>query len=670
MVPDFSDNSFCVNLPRMRNIVLYLLFFLIPAGLFAQESGQNQKDRRMPLALQAKPDTAKTKKPKIIKEWTLSSDFTSEIPVEIDTTFEEFYRYRKTDKLSDFNFYPGNYGQPLYQLNFFDRDMVPDDFLFSYYKPYMFSTSNLLFINTQTPFTELVFNYGGQKVAADQSFSIMHSQNINRFLNFGFQYDIIYSLGQYKYQRSKDKNFDFHTSYNGTRYTLYFDAAINNFLNYENGGIKGDESLSKYTPDNLPVNLGSLDEANSVVKNRHILLVQRFSPGFKEDTTSTSIFRSKPVTFSFISCYEWSKRRYFDKYPKSGFYDSIYIDDKQTSDSVFQGILTNTLRMDFSTRSTGKFRIGAGAGLRSEIRTYATSVPGDTLTEWGASKINKSSMALTGKIFNNIGEKFGWTATGDLWLQGYRAGDFSVNGRIFKDFTTRKGNITWDATGGLSSYTPSYWYSSWTSNNFKWNFNESRVVRLDVGSSIDYPGRNMNLRFNYAIIDNYIYFGGDALPEQHSGALSVISLRLRKEFVVWKLHWDNTLLFQQSSNNDVLSLPLASVRTSFFFSHLFHFPATRGELNVQAGGELFYYTPYNAYAYMPATGRYYNQTDRETGGYPYVSAFINLKLKRTRFFIMLDHLNSGLSGYDYYLIPDYPMNIRMFRYGLAWTFYN
>jgi|WetSurMetagenome_2_1015567.scaffolds.fasta_scaffold18499_2 hypothetical protein len=675
----------------MKRIILYLLLITATSGLFAQKGGSRPWLKDSPLPQHEKADTSKIKKPKIIRQWTLSSDYTTEIPLTLDTLFSEFNHYRKTDKASDFNFYPGNYGQPVYQLNFFDRDWSPDQYLYSYYKPYMFTPSNLLFFNTQVPFTELVFNFGGQKAYAEQSFSLKHSQNVNRRLNIGFQYDIIYSLGQYSYQRTKDKTFLFHTSYNGDKYTLYFNAGVNNFRIYENGGIKAGTDLAEYTPANLPVNLGYSDKAQSVLKNRNILLIQRYSPGVALDTSSTNVFKSNPVTFSLISCYEWNKKRYYDSKSNSGFYDSIYFNDTQTADSVFQSMLSNTVRIDVSTKNTAKFRIGAGVGLRSEIRSYGVSLqsddvtmnsspisllksldftPGKTTTIAHSFAETRNSLALTGKVFNDIGEKFGWVASGDLWIQGYRAGDFVANGRIFKDFTTRKGNITWDATGGIASYTPSYWYSSWISNNFKWDFNASREIRLNVGSSIDYPGRKLNLRFNYAIIDNYIYFGSDAMPAQHSGALSVISLRLRKEFVVWKLHWDNTLLFQQSSNSDVLSLPLAAARTSFFFDHVFRFPATKGELSVQAGGELFYYTPYNAYAYMPATGRYYNQTATETGNYPYVSAFLNLKLKRTRFFIMLDHLNSGLSGYDYYLIPGYPMNVRTLRYGLAWTFYN
>ena len=73
---------------------------------------------------------------------------------------------------------------------------------------------------------------------------------------------------------------------------------------------------------------------------------------------------------------------------------------------------------------------------------------------------------------------------------------------------------------------------------------------------------------------------------------------------------------------------------------------------------------------MPATGRFFRQDESNTGNYPFVNVFLNFKVKRTRVFIMFDHVNAGFMGYNYDMIPYYPMNIRMFRYGLAWTFYD
>ena len=57
--------------------------------------------------------------------------------------------------------------------------------------------------------------------------------------------------------------------------------------------------------------------------------------------------------------------------------------------------------------------------------------------------------------------------------------------------------------------------------------------------------------------------------------------------------------------------------------------------------------------------------------YPFVNVFLNFKLQRTRIFLMFDHLNYGMMGdKNYCMVPDYPMNIMMFRFGFAWTFYN
>jgi hypothetical protein len=282
-----------------------------------------------------------------------------------------------------------------------------------------------------------------------------------------------------------------------------------------------------------------------------------------------------------------------------------------------------------------------------------------------------NSLVLTGKVFNNIGSKFGWNASGDLWFQGYRAGDFIVDGRIYKEFGLQKlGLITWDATGTIASYTPSFWYFTWGSNNFAWQFDHKREFRLMAGSSLQWPDLNLSLRFNYAIVDNFIRMGPGAIPAQHEGGLSILALTAKKEFVFWKLHLDNTVLFQQSTNSDVLDLPLITARSAFFFSHIFRFRSTGGELSFQMGTEAMIHTPYNAMSYMPATGRYFSQDVSKTGNYPFVNAFINLKVKRTRIFIMADHLNSGLTGYEYFLVPGYPLNIRMIKYGLAWTFYD
>ena len=191
-----------------------------------------------------------------------------------------------------------------------------------------------------------------------------------------------------------------------------------------------------------------------------------------------------------------------------------------------------------------------------------------------------------------------------------------------------------------------------------------------MGSSFSYPARKFELKFNYAIIKNYTDFDTAKLPSQYSGGLSVAAISVRKELRAWKFHLATDVIIQKSSNVNILDLPLATVRTAGYFEHLFRFRKTGGKLNLQLGFDVTYNTLYHPYSYMPATGRFYRQDVVSAGDYPFVNVFLNFKVKRTRVFVMFDHVNYGLMSSSYDMIPSYPMNIRMLRYGLSWTFYD
>ncbi len=616
----------------------------------------------------------KSSKSRIIRQWNLSHDFTEEVIIPFDTVFSLFHRYRITDRYSPLNATLGNYGLPFYQLNFFDRISNPDEFLYSNYYPLMYVPRKAVFMNTQVPFSELAWTNGGPREVSEQTFRVRHSQNVNRFLNFGLIYDVVFNLGQYNYQKADDKTFTFFSSYTGPVYKFYFSAGVNSLTSYENGGITDEEGLSTYETRDVPVNLGGLNLAKSIIKNNNILLVQRFTVGRKIEKGDTlkpeKDFAGLKGIFSHVFIYENTKRTYADKYPQSGFYDTIYINKSATFDSLSNRVIRNTVRFDFATDEKRKFRVGGGAGIRNELFRYSQINPTHDTTFADTLAWRKSNNAVVGRLFNNIGDKFRWTADGELFLTGYRAGDFSLKGEITKSFGWKKGTAVWNINGGIMNRQPSFWYEHWGSNHFEWQTSMKKEFRIDIGTRFSYPAIKTDLRFNYAIIDNYTDFNPAALPSQHGGGLSIASVMAGKELKAWKLHLSADILAQISSNQEILDLPLISLRSAGYIEHLFRFKQTNGSLNTQLGADVFYHTPYYAYSYMPATGRFFRQDKVRTGNYPFVNVFLNLKLKRTRIFVMFDHVNSGLLGYDYFMIPSYPMNYRMIRYGLAWTFYN
>jgi hypothetical protein len=91
---------------------------------------------------------------------------------------------------------------------------------------------------------------------------------------------------------------------------------------------------------------------------------------------------------------------------------------------------------------------------------------------------------------------------------------------------------------------------------------------------------------------------------------------------------------------------------------------------VQTGVNLMYNTPYDAYAYMPATRLFYVQNEKELGDYVYANVFLNLQIKRARLFIKYYNLGSAFGNYNYFMVPSYPMKDGGIRFGVSWMFYD
>ncbi|MFO7574025.1 MAG: putative porin [Bacteroidales bacterium] len=611
-----------------------------------------------------------------MRQYRLAKDFTSTVTIDIDTAFTLAHRVRKTDRYSAFNAYPGNYGLPLYQINYFDRTRNPDHFLYQYYYPFMYTPGSAIFMDVQVPYTELLFTYAGPAInKAEQTFRVRHSHNISRYLNFGLIYDIVYSLGQYSHQKADNKNFILHASMLREKYRFYAALGINNLNSNENGGVVNSATIGQFDTRDVPVRLGGLNMAISTLRNRSFLLVQKYSPtGFNEGASGEDE-SGLVARFSHIFIGETNTRNYFDASPGSGFYDTVYVETlSATNDSLRAILVSNTLRGDFGFRTKGGFELIAGGGIKHEYHNHMQMIPvlfaNDSIGQ-GAVSWNHHNVAVIGRIENRIGSKFGWQADGTLFFGGNRTGDLEVTGEAIRDFNLNKGKSELALRGGFSRITPSVWFMRWGSNHFKWSTDmENREFSVTTGAAYSYPGRLFEVEFNYSIIDNFTYFDRDALPAYHGGALSVAALTVDKTFRAGGFRFGTRLLLQQSSNRSVLDLPLATARGALWYDRNIHFEITGGNLHIETGVEAFIHTPYYAMAYMPATGRYYNQDTEEIGGYPFVNLFLNAKIKRTRIMLCFDHINHGFTGNNYFLLPRYPLNVRVFRYGIAWTFYD
>jgi hypothetical protein len=163
--------------------------------------------------------------------------------------------------------------------------------------------------------------------------------------------------------------------------------------------------------------------------------------------------------------------------------------------------------------------------------------------------------------------------------------------------------------------------------------------------------------------------------EQNATDINLLTAQLSQDFTFGPLNWENVITYQRSSNNNVLPVPDLNA-----YSNLYLRFKIAKVLKCDFGADVRYFTKYYAPDYSPMLGQYTVQknmaaegepdTRIEIGNYPIVNVYANFHLKHTRFFVMMSHINAGSGKRNYFLVPHYALNDRIFRIGLSWNFFN
>lgn len=286
----------------MRRIILtYILMSVL--GILAAQAQRtlNNLDGRDRYGNQVDPSTQpdsldthtdiESLPPKLYM-WHLSETLGNRTIVPADTASLNFQNTNLTDGLTgEYNFL-GNLGSPRLSRIFFNRsDDEPTIFL-QPFSSFLLRPNQVLFTNSNIPYTNLTYYKGGNKVNGEERFKSYFSVNVNKRLAFGFNIDYLYGRGYYANQSTSFFNAGVFGSYIGERYQLQ--AVYNNFylkMN-ENGGIANDgyitrpdtmaEGRREYESTNIPVKLEHTSNRN---KDFYVYLTQRYRMGYKRRVT-------------------------------------------------------------------------------------------------------------------------------------------------------------------------------------------------------------------------------------------------------------------------------------------------------------------------------------------------------------------------------------------------
>ena len=353
-----------------------------------------------------------------------------------------------------------------------------------------------------------------------------------------------------------------------------------------------------------------------------------------------------------------------------------------SGDSILDKTSHYRLQNTFAVSLLEGFNKWAKAGLKafvtSDLRHF--TLPDSTRS---TTSYTEHNLSIGAQLIKRLGRTFHYDVTAETWLVGKDVGSLKVDANADVNFALFGDTVRLAARGFFHSVKPSFYYRHYHAKHYWWDNDDlSKIIHSRVEGVFTYEKTNTTLRVAFDNLKNYTYFAmsydvdadtkartaNTVRPRQSGSPISLLTLSLEQNFKLGPLHWENLVTYQKSSNADALPVPDLNVYTNLYLKF-----RIAKVLKCDFGADARYFTKYYAPDYSPALGQFCVQEGNsrtEVGNYPVVNVYANFHLQHTRFFVMMSHVNAGQGNRNYFFTPHYPLNERIFRFGISWNFFN
>ncbi len=391
-----------------------------------------------------------------------------------------------------------------------------------------------------------------------------------------------------------------------------------------------------------------------------------------------------PVT-SFIHTLKIdSYDRIYEAYttPTNYYADTFYDVGKFSGDSIYDETRHYDIKNTLAIALLEGFNKWAKAGLKVfasyDLRHF--ELPNKL---GGIDNFNEHSFYAGGELSKTQGSLLHYNATAEIGVAGEDIGTFKLDGNADLNFHFLGDTVRLAANAFIHHNNPGFYFRHYQSRHLWWSWDPDKEIHSRIQGILSLDKTHTQLRIAFDEIKNYTYYkmeynidtdynrtGMTVSPEQESSPITVITAELNQNLKLGPLHWDNTVTFQKTSNDNVLPVPTLNI-----YSNLYLQFKIAHVLETQLGADLRYFTSYYAPDYSAALGSYAVQGDgtnqrTKVGNYPLANVYINFHLKHTRFYVLYSHADSGSFNKQYFYTPHYPLNDSTLRFGISWNFFN
>lgn len=579
-------------------------------------------------------------------------------------------------------------GSPEQSFNYFKRENLDNAIFYTGLQRYSFTAENLLNYNTKTPYTELAYwgTLFSTQDKEESNIKVLTTQNITPALNITLGFQRFGGNGMLKREDTNNRNVVMATNYMGKRYLMHAGYIYNKVERSENGGIVDNFWIRDTTVDAREIEVNLRDASNSLKKNT-LYLDQTYRIPFsfinklrakKDSTAVDTLSMDTDITSAFIGhSTEYSVYRKMykdnigtsDKYGREFYGDRFYINPTKSADSLrvmkFENKVFLRLQPWKSDGIVSKLDVGVG----DKLCNYYSFQPTDYIQ--GRNNVLLNSMYLYAGAKGQYKKYLNWNADGQYTFLGYELNDFGINANVAVNFypfrKDKQSPLTLRGHFETNLKEPDYYEQHLYTNHFKWDNDFGKISTTKVEAFLDIPRWDLYASFGYGLLSNNIYYDNQGIVQQNTNPMSVMTASLKKNFTVWKFHLDHDALFQLSSNQSVVPLPMLALNLRYYFQ----FDVVKKVMQMQIGANGRYTTKWYAPAYNPVLGVFHNQDIEQYGNCPYIDVFVNIQWKRACIFLKAVNLNMGWpnKSVDYFSAAGYIAPQRAFKFGIHWPFY-
>lgn len=618
-----------------------------------------------------------------IRVWRMTDSYTHADTIPIDTILNEHQIHNPIWRYNVSNVTLGNYGSPSQSSYYPTIAHHEGNIFFDVLNDYMDNPDKFEYYNTKTPYSNFTYQMGYPKRRSEEYVHILFTQNVNRRLNVGFKYKLSSSIGRYESQRADHVSFRLFSSFDGDYYKFNFSGIYHKADIKENGGILNDnyilypDSFEYEKPEDIPVQF--MDQKNRT--SRYQLLFSHaldlvHIDRYDNDSNTIEI----PVATIYHKLYiDKSHHEYrigdLSNYKEIAdeLFPNIFNDTLQTADSIRYFHIGNEFQLKLNEEFNNLLRFGLRAYIGNDIRQYhwpaqsivTTDEKGKKTIHYKQNDEKRVTTYVGGQIFKNLGENLHWSAGAKVYFQGYRSGDFCIDGNVTTQFNILGLSAEVYANGKVELRSPSLFEEKYMSNHYSWDNGFESTKTVNINGGIKIPNIKLELSVFSATSKKQIYFDENGYPSQYDDVVQVTGAYLRKQFSGAGFNSINRITLQKTTVSDVVPLPTFAVYSTDFYEHEFF-----GVLMFQLGFDFRYNSAYYTPKYNASIMQFCAQDERKIGNYFYLDPFINFHIKRVRFYAKYEHLNKGWVSKDYFNTIHYPANPGTFKIGISWNFYD